>query len=64
MSSDLERAGERASRITVRRFASTNAADAHDLEFWRQISPDDRILLVWTLSRDLSQRIARGAYPP
>ena len=61
MSSDLERARERTRRITLRRFASSKAADAHDLEFWQQISPDDRILLTWTLSKEQWQL---AGYPP
>ena len=47
-----QRAG-RASRMTVRRFASSADADRHDLEFWAQIPEADRIREVWRLSQEL-----------
>ena len=41
--------------MTVHRFASAAEADAHDLEFWMRMSDKERILHVWTLSRELWQ---------
>lgn len=35
---------------TARRFASNADADRHDAEFWRQIPPDERVLVAWRLS--------------
>jgi hypothetical protein len=40
----------RATRLTVRRFASSGDADRDDLDYWRQIPVADRILSVWRLS--------------
>jgi len=45
----------RAGRITVRRYASAAEADQHDLEFWMQMPDTERVLHVWTLSRQLWQ---------
>lgn len=47
-----DRAEERRSRVTTRRFASAEDADRHDLAYWRQIPDADRILLVWRLSEE------------
>ena len=47
-----DRAAERRERMTVRRFPSHAAADAHDRVYWAAISPADRILQVWKLSRE------------
>jgi hypothetical protein len=64
MSSDLDRARERASRITVRRFASSDDADRHDLEFWQQLPVADRVLLVWQLSREQWELSGHPPYEP
>ena len=53
-------AARRAARITVRRFASAAEADRHDLEFWQQMSPDERVRHVWRLSQELWR--LRGEY--
>lgn len=39
----------------VRKFASAAEADAADAEFWRQIPPDERVLLAWRLSLEQYQ---------
>jgi len=39
--------------VTVRRFASAEEADRHDLEYWRQLSDADRVLYAWQLSQEL-----------
>lgn len=39
--------------ITIRRFESAAEADRHDLEYWAQIPPDERVLLTWRLSEEL-----------
>ena len=39
-----------ARRMTIRRFASSKEADRHDLEYWREIAADQRVLMVWRLS--------------
>ena len=39
--------------VTVRRFASHAEADQADLAFWRSLSDAERLMLAWTLSRDL-----------
>jgi hypothetical protein len=36
--------------MTARVFRSHADADSHDIEFWRQLSPADRVLQVWRLS--------------
>jgi hypothetical protein len=51
----------RASRITVRRYASAAEADKDDLAFWQQLSPAERILQVWRLTQDQWQ--LRGEFP-
>jgi hypothetical protein len=38
--------------MTVRRFASASEADRHDLDYWRQIPADERVLQVWRLTRE------------
>jgi len=38
--------------VMVRRFDSSRDADRHDLEYWRQIPDQERVLLVWTLSQE------------
>jgi hypothetical protein len=48
-----EQPRNRASRIVTRRFASSEEADRHDLEFWLQIPERDRVLQVWRLSQEL-----------
>jgi hypothetical protein len=48
-----EHATSRAGRITIKRYASSEAADRDDLTFWLQIPEADRVQLVWTLSRQL-----------
>ena len=52
MPAESERAHERSSRMTLRRFSSAVDADRHDLEFWQELSAADRILLVWRLSQE------------
>jgi hypothetical protein len=47
--------GTRARRVTVRRFATAAEADRHDLEYWQQLSPAQRILQTWRLSQELWQ---------
>jgi hypothetical protein len=47
-----DRAADRYSRMTVRRFPSNAAADAHDRTYWQQIPPAERILQVWKLSQE------------
>lgn len=49
---------ERQSRITVRRYASAAEADRHDVEFWMQMSPAERVLQAWRLSQE-QWRLAR-----
>lgn len=39
-----------ARHVTVRRFASNEEADRHDLEFWQQIPAAERVLYAWRLS--------------
>jgi hypothetical protein len=36
--------------MTTRRFASNAEADRHDLEYWQQIPPAERVLQTWRLS--------------
>ena len=38
--------------MTVRRFTSHAAADAHDVEYWTAIGPDRRLEMVWDLTLD------------
>jgi hypothetical protein len=45
--------GSRSTRIVIRRFASSEEADRHDLEFWMQIPERERVLQVWRLSQEL-----------
>jgi hypothetical protein len=47
-----EIATRRSRRITVRRFASASAADAHALEFW-ELTAADRVLQARRLSQEL-----------
>jgi hypothetical protein len=42
-----------ARRITVRRFPSAADADKHELEYWRRLSDEERLLYAWTLSQEL-----------
>jgi hypothetical protein len=44
-----DQSGRRA-RTTVRRYESAAEADRRDLEFWQQLSPAERVRLVWQLS--------------
>jgi hypothetical protein len=44
---------DRRARATVRRFASVTEADRHDLEYWRAIPEDERVLEVWRLSEEV-----------
>jgi hypothetical protein len=39
--------------VTVRRFASFEEADRHELEYWAQLTDEARVLQAWILSRDL-----------
>jgi hypothetical protein len=56
-----DRSADRRTRMTTRRFASAADAAAADQDFWRQIPPDERVLQVWTLSRE--QWRVRGDRP-
>src|SRR5436190_10398557 len=47
-----DRAAERRQRMTVRRFSSHAAAEAHDREYWAAIPPDSRVLQAWKLSQE------------
>jgi hypothetical protein len=47
--------------ITGRRFSSNADADRHDADYWRQIPPHERVLLVWRLS--VEQWQLRGRMP-
>jgi hypothetical protein len=38
--------------MTTRRYRSAAEADAHDLAFWKQIPPAERIVQVWKLSQE------------
>jgi hypothetical protein len=53
-----DRAAERRKRMTVRRFTSHAEADAHELEYWTAIPPDQRLEMVWGLTLD--QRSLQG----
>lgn len=55
------RAAERSARISVRRFASAGEADRHDLAYWLEIPPDQRLALVEQLTEDLWRM--RGEWP-
>jgi hypothetical protein len=48
-----EESGNRVARIVTRRFASSQEADRHDLEFWLQIPERERVIQVWRLSQEL-----------
>jgi hypothetical protein len=48
-----DRAADRHARMTVRRFPSNAAANAHDLEYWTAIPPDRRLEMVWDLTLDM-----------
>ena len=45
--------------ITTRRFASNAEADLHDAEYWRRLSPRDRVVLAWQLSVEQWQLLGR-----
>jgi hypothetical protein len=53
---------DRRKRAAVRRFASAEEADRHDLEYWRAIPEDERIVEVWRLSEE-QWRLAGGDEP-
>jgi hypothetical protein len=38
--------------MTVRRFDSHAEADRHDLEYWMQTPPSERVLHTWRLSEE------------
>ena len=46
------RAIERRARMTTTRHESAVEADAHDLAFWQQMPPAERVLQVWKLSQE------------
>jgi hypothetical protein len=48
----------RRANATVRRFGSAQEADRHDLEYWRAIPEDERVLEVWRLSEEQWQLAA------
>jgi hypothetical protein len=55
---------DRIARLTVRRHASNQDADAADLEYWSQIDPAERVLQAWRLSLELwTLRDGRGHEP-
>jgi hypothetical protein len=43
---------DRRARAAVRRFASADEADRHDLAYWQSIPQAERILEVWRLSEE------------
>ena len=51
----------RASRVTIRRYASAAEADKDDVAFWRQMSEAERVLHVWRLSEEIWR--LRGELP-
>jgi hypothetical protein len=57
---------DRAARpgVTGRRFASNADADRDDANFWRQIPPDERVLLVWQLSVEQWELLGRAPHEP
>jgi hypothetical protein len=48
-----DRRQDRVTRMTVRRYPSSRAADADDLAYWRQMSDAERVLQTWRLSVEL-----------
>jgi hypothetical protein len=52
------------SDITVRKFTSHEEADKADLAYWLQLSPAERVLLVWRLSVDQYQLRGDPPYEP
>ncbi|MCL4814602.1 MAG: hypothetical protein KJ061_19110 [Vicinamibacteraceae bacterium] len=50
--------------VTVRRFSSNAEADRHDLDYWKQIPPADRVRLAWTLSVEQWQLAGRQPDEP
>jgi hypothetical protein len=59
-----DRAASARPGITIRRFSSNAEADQHDLEYWRQIPPDERVLLAWRLSVEQWQLAGRALDEP
>jgi hypothetical protein len=59
-----DRASERRSRLAVRRFASFEEADRHDLEYWQAIPAEERVLQVWRLSEEQWQFAKPSADEP
>jgi hypothetical protein len=59
-----EQPRSRTARIVTRRFASSQEADRHDLEFWMQIPESERVLQVWRLSQELWLCEASSAMNP
>jgi hypothetical protein len=47
-----DRAAGRRSRMTVHLFESSAEAERHELEFWRAIPVNERVLEVWRLSEE------------
>jgi hypothetical protein len=52
------------SHMTTRKFASNADADRHDLEFWRQMPPHERVLQVWRLSVEQWKLLGRPTDEP
>ena len=52
VSEDRARA-ERRSRMTVRVFHSHDEADRAEAEYWRGLTPAERLLCTWQLSEEL-----------
>jgi hypothetical protein len=50
--------------VTARRFASNAEADRHDVEYWRRIPADERVLLAWRLSVEQWQLSGRAPDEP
>jgi hypothetical protein len=50
--------------VTVRRFASNAEADRHDADYWRALSPHERVLQAWRLSVEQWQLLGRSPDEP
>jgi hypothetical protein len=50
--------------ISARRFSSNAEADRHDAEFWRRMTPGERVLLAWRLSVEQWQLLGRAPDEP
>ncbi|NOT43272.1 MAG: hypothetical protein HOP14_01570 [Acidobacteria bacterium] len=50
--------------VTVRRFASMADADREDLAYWRTLTPAERILLTWQISREQATLAGQPLHEP